>query len=241
MIDDNLTQQKLKKMIGAQRFETKEDFKDYLKPLLADALVVPKDHIKEESERDEKDDNRFDLFIYDKAAEHELLLIIGLKTEKDVPHFSDNDMDAFRSYCRYTKAHYGVLMNESEYHFYQINKGEAATDIVEIDKLPPLNYVEYEAEKEMGSKELIYKILLHKWVFIGFSIFVLMLLFLSLYRSVHCRTSGLIKTNIDKDGIGTYYLPDSKEYDKIETGDVPGERHFCNESEAVELGWKKSQ
>jgi len=240
MIDDNLTKEKLLGAIGEKRFDTEKEFKDFLKPKIKDILAIPKDRIGEEAESASFDDSRYDFYVYDKETLREVIIVIGLKIARHAPQLSADDFEKFHSYCMDSKALYGVFMTETECHLFRYKKKEAATDIIEINEIPPLNHIDYENWKKITPEKLINIAWYNKWLILGVGIFLFLMLLVSLIRGVYCSSAGPIKGDINKDGQKIYYVPGDTGYDNITIGDKSGEKRFCSEQAAVNSGWNKN-
>ena len=240
MTDDKITKEELFKYIGKNRFDTEQEFKDFIKPKIKDILAIPKDRIGEEPGDTASDDNRFDIYIYDKETLSEILILIGLKVSRKYPQLTGDDIEKFNSFCMDKKVMYSALLNEAECHFFRYRKTEASVDIVEIDEIPPLNHIDYESEKEISPKKVI-DFLKSRKIFIATVIVVLLvILLLKMTAGVFCASGGSIKGDI-KDGKKIYYLPDASGYAGIEIGDQKGERRFCTEQDAIDNGFVNSQ
>jgi len=241
MIEDNLTKEKLLGFIGSKRFKDEEEFKDFLKPHIKEILAIPKERMGEESALTTSEDNRYDIYIYDKNTLHEILVLIGVKTISKYPKLTANDLEKFHTFCMDAKALYGVLVLENDIRFFQYKETETGIDIIEIKEIPPLNHIDYKAGKKITPEKLMYLALNNKWFLVGAVLFIILLIILNIARSAYCSNSGPIKGNIDSKGVKTYYLPTSKRYTGITVGNATGERRFCSETDAINKGFIKGE
>ena len=241
MTEDNLTKEKLLKHIGKNRFEDEEKFKDFLKPKIKEILAIPYDRLGEESASLSSDDIRYDIYVYDKETLRDTLILIGLKTINKYPKLTSEDIEKFHSFCLDSNALYGALITEAECLFFEYKKTESGTDINNVDQIPPLNHIDYEYEKDITPEKLMHMAQNKKWFLIAIGLLIFLLIFINISRAFFCASSGPIKADVTKDGQKIYYLPDSPGYKNITIGDQPGERHFCNEQDAVDKGWVKAK
>ncbi|MBN2096576.1 hypothetical protein JW752_04255 [Candidatus Peregrinibacteria bacterium] len=241
MTEDNLTKEKLLGMTGDRRFESEEDFKDFMMPEVKDALVIGEERMGEEPASTAADDNRYDIYIYDAQTRREKLIVIGLKTVKSTPKLTEHDINNFHRYCRDEKVLYGALLTETECHLYQYKKTEVTTDTIEVEEIPPLNHIDYEFGKIITPEKVKDLALSRKWVLAALIGAIVFLIFINIAHAVFCAKGGPVKANVTADGKKIYYLPDSKGYDNVIIGDQPGERHFCQEADAIKKGWVKNE
>ena len=241
MQGDKITKKQLFKYIGKNRFDTEDEFKDFIKPRIKEMLAIPKDRLGEESASSASDDNRYDIYVYDKETNRETLILIGLKVNRKYPKFIGDDIEKFNSFCMDKKVLYSVLLSETECRMFKYEKKDAAVDVIEIEETPPLNHIDYEFSKVMNTEKLKDLALSKKPFLIAAISIIFFILLINIVSSVICSSSGPIKGNINKEGQKNYYLPDSPGYKNIIIGDQPGERRFCSENNAVSKGWKKVQ
>ena len=234
MLDDNLTRGKLLEMIGAARFNTPGEFKEFLMEKLIDNFDIEDKRTKDESAGEEA---RHDIIIFDEMTKREALVVIGLKVVTGTPKISPEDIKKFHEKCKKEETLYGILMTETEEHFFRYRKAGGEVFIDEIKELEPLNHIDYEAEKVMDKRKLRDLYYAHKTMVMAGAVFLILILAMSLAKVQVCRSTGLILGNIDKDGVKVYYLPSDQGYDKVVVGDQPGERHFCEESVAINKGF----
>jgi len=239
MQEDKITKKQLFKYIGKNRFDTEEEFKDFIKPKIKEMLAIPNDRLGEEPASSASDDNRFDIYVYDKETDRETLILIGLKVNRKYPQFIGDDIEKFNSFCMDKKVLYSVLLSETECRMFKYEKKDAAVDIVPIEEIPPLNHIDYEFSKVMTTEKLVDLAISRKPYVIGAVALIILILLFNLIGSIMCSTGGPIKGSVSKDGLKTYYLPDSPGYKNIVIGDQPGERRFCSENNAVSKGFKK--
>ena len=142
MLDDNLNRGKLAKMIGAARFETAEELMNELEEPIQKNFFIDEERTAQKVHEDAK---RADLHILDAISRLEILIVIGFKTVKDSPKLSDEDIQAFHKECKKLKSLYGVLLTETETHFYEYKKEGPA----EIKEIQPFNYIDAEFEDHM--------------------------------------------------------------------------------------------
>jgi hypothetical protein len=234
MLEDNLTKQKLQEMIGAARFNTAGDFKEFLKEKLIDNFDIDNERFKDESSASEE---RHDILIFDELTEREAIVVIGLKVVAKTPKISQEDIQKFHAKCKEALTLYGVLTTETETHFFRYRYVNEEVFIDEIKELEPLNHIDYEAEKSMDKRKLTDLFYAHIKLMMAIGIFLIFLLSIALAKVTACKTTGPILGEIDKDGVKVYYLQGDTGYDNIVTGDTPGERRFCEEKDAIRKGF----
>jgi hypothetical protein len=230
MLDDNLNKRKLAEMIGAARFNTPQEFKDFLNEKLQENFLIDEKRMKVKELPEAK---RVDIHIMDDMTKREVLLAIGLRTAKDTPQMNTKDIAGFHASCQAVNALFSVLMTETDVYFFEYKKQGP----VEISDIKPLNYIEAEFERNMTPQK--YKDLLiakRKWVFAA-GIVVALLIAYSLAQAQICKTSGEIKGEVKSSGEMVYYLPETSGYEQRTTGDQPGERRFCKEKDAIKAGF----
>lgn len=232
MLDDNLTKKDLSTMIGAARFNTATDFKDFLKDKLKENFSIGDKRIT-----DKLEEGRHDIYIMDHMTKRETIVVIGLKIVSSCPKISDEDIAKFHEACKAQQALYGVLMTESEARFFEYRKAGGEILIDEIDELEPLNYVDYEAEKIMDKRKLIDLMHAHKKLVLGIGLFVILVISVGLGQSATCKTAGLVLGNINDKGEKIFYLPEDSGYKSLVIGDVKGERRFCDRASAEGKGF----
>jgi len=225
MLDDNLNKKKLAEMIGDARFNSPEEFKNFLKEKIEENFVI--DH-KRTAVHFAAEAHRYDLRILDDMTKREVLMVIGLKTENTTPQLTPEDIAAFHKDCKALQARYGVLMTESEVYFFEYtDKGP-----VEIQDIQPLNYIEAEFERKLTPQKIKDYLISKKYWVIAGGLLLALLLASSLANAQICKTSGPIKAEVRSDGQKMYYLPTTPGYNGRTTGDQPGERRYCEERDA---------
>jgi hypothetical protein len=234
MLEDNLTKAKLGTMIGAARFNTPTDFKDFLKDKLRENFQIEDNRV---GEKPAKEVGREDILIFDEMTRREAIVVIGLKVASTTPQFTEDDLARFHERCKAEKAYYGVLITETEARFFQYKKAGDESFVEEIEELEPLNYVDYEAEKVINKQKIQDYLIRHKKWVIGAGFFVALMIAVGLAQATACRTTGIVLGDVTKDGEKFYYLPGDSGYEKIVIGDLPGERRFCAEQDAINKGW----
>ncbi|MBN2306880.1 hypothetical protein JXD20_02745 [Candidatus Peregrinibacteria bacterium] len=230
MLDDNLNGEKLSKMIKNARFNHAEDFMNELEEPLQKNFFVDDDRIVEKLHTQVK---RADIRIMDKVTKREVLMVIGFKILRDAPQLDPLDIQNFHAECKKLKSRYGVLMTETEVHFYEYKK-EGPEEIKEIQ---PFNYIDADFEMHMGSQQYQDWLISKKYWIIGFGLLIIMLLSMSLANQKQCEQSGPIKAEIRSTGEKMYFLPETPGYSGRTTGDVPGERRYCDEQDAIDDGF----
>lgn len=231
MLDDNLNKAKLVKMIGTMRFETAESFKDSLEePIQKNFLIADEERLGGKSHETEK---RADLYILDKLTNREVLINIGFKVVKDSPELTNDDIQAFHTECQKLKSQYGVLMTETEVHFYEYAAGQPT----EIKDIQPLNYIDAEFEDHMTPQKYKDWAISKKFWLLGAALIIIFIIAGSLAQAQRCKTSGPIKAEVRSDGQKMYYLPETTGYENRTTGDQPGEQRYCNEQDAIDDGF----
>ncbi|MBU0706282.1 hypothetical protein KJ657_03325 [Patescibacteria group bacterium] len=231
MLEDNLNKKKLTEMIGDARFNTPEEFKDFLKDKIQENFLI--DH-KRTLVKKMPEAKRFDLHILDNLTKREVLIVIGLKTVSATPQITPEDIEVFHKDCQAVQALYGVLMTETEVYFYEYKK-EGPTKIPEIQ---PLNYIDAEFERKMTPKKYKDYLIAHKYWVIAIVLIVILMIASSLAQAKICKTSGPIKAEVKSTGEKVYFLPETTGYSGRTTGDQPGERRYCDEKDAISDGFK---
>jgi len=238
MLNDNLNKRKLIDIIGTSRFNTVDEFKEAIKEKLLDNFHLDEDRL---SEKPSPQDSRTDLLITDSLTKRETILLMGLKTAKDSPNLTEDDVQKFHGACKKALTLYGVLMTESETRFFHYKWANNELFIDEVDSLKPLNYVDYESERVMDKRKIQDLLMAHKKWVIGIGLFIVLIIAINLARASVCKSGGPILGNINKDGVKTYLLPGDSGYKSTEIGDVRGERRFCDEQTAIEKGWTRKK
>lgn len=234
MLDDNLNKKKLAEMIGVARFNSPEEFKDFLKEKLQENFLIDNKRTIVKKMLTAK---RFDINIMDNLTKREVLVVIGLKTVNFTPQITSEDIEKFHKDCQAVNAPYGVLMTEAEVYFYEYKKEGP----VEVKDLQPLNYIDAENEMHMTPRKYQDYIMAHKFWAIGIGLIIALLIASALASNKMCETSGAIKGEIRSTGEKMYYLPETAGYEQRITGDQPGERRFCNEKDAIKEGFTRAQ
>lgn len=230
MLDDNLTKAMLAEMVGEERFEAEEAFKTAMRPKIQEALFLDTDRIGREAD---KNDKRFDLFVYDSMTRREAVVMFGFKVLALTPSLSPEDIQKFQEKCKKIGVAYGVLLTETEYHIYEFKDGQ----VKEVEEIPPLNHVDYEFNRVMTpQKWKDYLMARKKWVVLVGGV-ILLIIASSLAQGSICKSSGPIKGEVNSSDEKSYYLPESSGYANRVTGDREGERRFCEENDAIDQGF----
>ena len=234
MLDDNLNKEKLSKMIRQARFTSAEDFMNELEePLLKNFFVDDERTVKKIHE----EEKRADIKIMDKVSKCEVLMVIGFKVVRDAPQLDPLDIQNFHQECKKLKSRYGVLMTEEEAHFYEY----AEEGPVEVKEIRPFNYIDADFEMHMGSQQYQDWLISRKYWVIGFGLLIILMISISLNNAKQCERSGPIKAEIKSSGEKVYYLPETTGYSDRTTGDVSGERRYCDEQDAIGDGFVLAQ
>lgn len=236
MLDDNLNIKRLREIIGEAKFETPNQFKDFLKPQLLQHLALK---AKRLIAIPKPDKGRTDLQIFDNLTNRETLLLIGLKTANTTPQFTTEDVAAFHETCKEVQALFGCLMTETEAHFYEfkyeIKKGLVLkTDVKEIPDIRPLNHIDAEFERVWTVQKVKDVLLAHRNLVIVVSLLLILMIASALAQQSICRNSGEVKGVVSSQGAKTYYLPTSPGYSSRQAT-----THFCSEGEAESAGYTK--
>lgn len=238
MLDDNLNREKISVMIGSARFNTEKEFKDFMKSKIEDNFLIDSVRTAEKSVIGGK---RIDLHILDSLTKREPLIIIGLKTVNYTPQLSPDHIEAFHKECQAMNTLYGVLMTETEVHFYEYKKIGEQTEVKEIEEIRPLNHIDAEFGREITPEKLRDFLISRKKTVIALILLLILILATSLARGNICKTTGPVKGEVNSKGEKIYYLPESPGYNNRTTGDQKGERRFCDEGSAIDSGWVKSK
>jgi hypothetical protein len=238
MLDDNLNIKKLKEIIGEARFENPTNFKDFLKPQLLEHLALRKKRL---SAKLVTEKSRYDLQIFDSLTNRETILLIGLKTVNTTPQLTADDIMAFQDECKALQALYGVLMTESEFHFYEftydIKKGVILrTDVTEIKDIRPLNHIDAEFERVITKQKIKDLLISRKKTVIAVLLILILLIASNLAQNQICKESGIIKGVTNSQGVKTYYTPESSGYN----GRLATIR-FCSEDDAEDAGFTRAK
>ena len=234
MLDDNLNQAKLRKMIGKNRFDSPEDFMNEMEEAIQKNFFIGDERCKEKTQ---KEAGRADILILDALSKREVLIIIGFKVIKDTPKLDDMDIQAFHEECKKHKSLYGVLLTEEEMHFYEYKKEGPA----EIEGIQPFNYIDADYEIHMTPQKYQDWLISKKYWVIGIGLVLIWLMSMSLAHQKQCELSGPIKAEIRSSGEKMYFLPETPGYSGRTTGDVPGERRYCDEKDAINDGFVLAQ
>lgn len=234
MPNDNLTKKKLAIMIGGARFTTPADFKNYMRPKLLEHYNLDENLLGDKAENS---DGRHDLLIYDDLTKREVIVVIGLKVVQSSAKITGEEIEKFHDKCTEDMALYGVLMTETEVHFFRYRRAGGEKDIDELPELESLNYVNYEADRDIDKRKLIDLMKANMlWVITGGVVIVLYIL-LQVAQMAICRNAGSVLGNINDKGDKIYYLEGDSGYDRVVIGDVRGERRFCEEKAATKKGF----
>jgi len=234
MLDDNLNEAKLRKMIGRAEFDTPEDFQNELENPIHKNFFIDEERTQVEYSKSEK---RIDMRIMDAISSRSVLIVVGFKVAKDTPKLDELDIQNFHQECKKRKALYGVLITEAEIHFYEYKSGTP----VKAKEIPPLNHLDANFEMHMTpEKYQDWLIARKKWV-IGIGLIVILMMSISLANARQCKLYGPIKAEINSNGEKVYYLPQTSRYDNQTTGDQKGERRYCEEKEAQNDGFTLAQ
>ncbi|MFH0838289.1 MAG: hypothetical protein V1880_03425 [Patescibacteria group bacterium] len=231
MLEDNLNKKKLAEMIGDAKFNTPEEFKNFLKDKVQEHLLIDDKRTLVKKMPEAK---RFDLHILDNLTRREVLIVIGLKTVSATPKLTPEDIEMFHKDCQAVSAPYGVLMTETEVYFYEYKKEGPA----EIPDIQPLNYIDAEFGRKMTPQKYKDYLIAHKYWVIAIGLIVILMIASSLAQAQICKTSGPIKAEVKSTGEKVYFLPETAGYSGRTTGDQPGERCYCEEKDAVSDGFK---
>jgi hypothetical protein len=238
MLDDNLNIKKLRELIGEARFENPTQFKDFLKPQLLQHLALRNRRMTAKLQSDK---GRYDLQIFDSLTIRETLLLIGLKTVSTSPQLTAEDVTAFQEECKALQALYGVLMTETEIHFYEfkyeIKKGLVLkADATEVKDIRPLNHIDAEFERVITVQKIKDLLISRKKTVIAAILILILLIASNLAQNQICKESGTIKGVTNSQGVKTYYTPTSSGY----TGRQATIR-FCSEGDAKDAGFTKAK
>jgi len=233
MQEDKITKQKLLKYIGKNRFDTEEEFRDFIKPRIKEMLSVPKERVGGQSGDISSDDNRYDIYIYDKETLREIVVLIGLKISRKYPTVSGDDIEKFNSFCMDKKVMYSVLMNETECRFFRYQKTETSVSAVEINEIPPLNHIDYEFSKIVTPEKAVDFLKSRKAFLAAVGVALLAILLIKMMTGVFCAAGGSVK-GVIRNGNKEYYTQDSSGYKNIKA-----DQRFCSEENAIDNGFEK--
>jgi hypothetical protein len=233
MIQDILNSEILSPMMAGKVFESPASLRDELKPQIIEALMI-------DSKRVHDIDN-FDglsgLVIHDEftTLEPEVLIVFKVTQPNDADiqalHKKSNELGTITA-CLISP--YGSCFFE-----YKRAGGEVVTE--KLKELPPLNHIDYQFDRDLTPIKIRDYVVHRKWIFIAAGLFILLMIASALAQASICKSSGIVKGNVEDDGTKVYYLPSTAGYENVVIGDQSGERRFCDERTAIKKGWELKQ
>ncbi len=181
-----ITKQEILNLVKDQNFNTEDEFRDYLTPLLSKLFRIKKDQIDIESDTTSFDktlSNRVDIVVRTDDQFRKAILVIELKLTSSVEKFKNGDYEEavkqLYKYSQDTRAPYGILLTEVSCAIFK-NKYFSYNQVpkrVPTDELPSIDKIEDEMAIYALLDFLLYKKSMKYFLIITFFITTLVIIF----------------------------------------------------------------